>query len=238
VPNEIQQSSGSPTGKRVAQIVGGVRTGLVAGSNGKTEWTRDERVALVARVQGGDKTAVAELRAMFVAHPDVAQRSWDPTRSLRHAMAARTCAPDDLYFPELYVAQAEAMQRELEGEHPTALERLLCERVVTAQLIVQDLETTAPSATASPTADAALHDEMVTRAHDRLLRAVLALAKVRRLLRPEVAQVNIAEAGAQQVNMAALASHRDRPGAPPAIEPAVESTPPPPTRARRIRKSA
>jgi hypothetical protein len=45
------------------------------------------------------------------------------------------------------------------------------------------------------------HDEMVTRAHERLMRASLTLAKVRRLLRPQIAQVNIAESGAQQLNV-------------------------------------
>lgn len=78
-----------------------------------------------------------------------------------------------------------------------ALERILCERVVTAQLIVSHLEMFPP-----PNVSVVQHDEMVTRAHDRLMRATLTLAKVRRLLRPQVAQVNIAEAGAQQLNVA------------------------------------
>jgi hypothetical protein len=45
---------------------------------------------------------------------------------------------------------------------------------------------------------------MIIRAHERLLRATLTLAKVRRLLRPQVAQVNIAESGAQQLNVAQM----------------------------------
>ena len=97
------------------------------------------------------------------------------------------------------MAQAEATQCELEGEHATALERILCERVVTAQVLLSHLEMSPP-----PNVSVTQHDEMVTRAHERLLRATLTLAKVRRLLRPQVAQVNIAEAGAQQLNVSQL----------------------------------
>lgn len=58
---------------------------------------------------GGDKTAVGELRAMFVAHPDSAQRMWSAARTQRYELAQRNCAPDDLLYPELFIAQAEAM---------------------------------------------------------------------------------------------------------------------------------
>jgi hypothetical protein len=188
--------------KQANQAATEVRTITMVGSavsqaGGKTEWTREERRALAVRVMDGDKTAVSELRAMLAAHPDTAQRLWSPARTQRYALARRTAAPDDLLSPELFVAQAEALERELEGEHPTALERILCERVVTAQLILTELETFPP-----PNVSLMQHDEMVTRAHDRLMRATLTLAKVRRLLRPQVAQVNIAEAGAQQLNVA------------------------------------
>jgi hypothetical protein len=181
-----------------------VRTVAMVGSaipqaGDKTEWTREERKALVARVLDGDKTAVFELRAMLAAHPDAAQRLWSPARTQRHALARRTSAPDDLLTPELFIAQAEAQQRELEGEHPTALERILCERVVTAQMIVIELETFPP-----PNVSVMQHEWMIIRAHERLLRATLTLAKVRRLLRPQVAQVNIAESGAQQLNVAQM----------------------------------
>ncbi len=181
-----------------------VRTVAMVGSvvpraGEKTEWTREERRVLVLRVMDGDKTAVSELRAMLAAHPDTAQRLWSPARTQRYALARRTSASGDLLTPELFVAQAEALQCELEGEHPTALERIVCERVVTAQMILGELEMSPP-----PTVSVMQHAEMVTRAHERLLRATLTLAKVRRLLRPQVAQVNIAEAGAQQLNVSQL----------------------------------
>jgi hypothetical protein len=181
------------TNARAVQMVGR----RIADHEGITEWTRDERQASVVRVMDGDKTALTELRAMFAAHAHAAMRLWSAARTQRYALATRLCAPEDLLFPELFMAQAEATQRELEGEYPTALERILCEQVVTAQLLLSHLELSPP-----PNVSVLQHDEMVTRAHDRLLRATLTLAKVRRLLRPQVAQVNIAEAGAQQLNVA------------------------------------
>ena len=55
---------------RAVQVVGG----RMATHEGKTEWAHDERYALVQRVIEGDKTAIMELRAMLVAHPDAALR--------------------------------------------------------------------------------------------------------------------------------------------------------------------
>src|SRR5690242_4718398 len=86
---------------RTLQVVGG----RIAEHAGKTEWTRDERQALFQRVYNGDKTAVPELRAMFVAHPDAAMRVWSPARTQRYALAQRSARPDDLLAPELAIAQ-------------------------------------------------------------------------------------------------------------------------------------
>lgn len=123
-----------------------------------------------------------------------------PIASLACALKSAHRGRCDPISPELALAQAEALQRELEGEHSTALERILCERVVTTRLIVSELGTFPP-----PNVSETQHnDEMVTRAHQRLIHATLTLAKVRRLLRPQIAQVNIAEAGAQQFNMAPI----------------------------------
>lgn len=122
-----------------------------------------------------------------------------PIASLACALESAHRGRCDLISPELALAQAEALQRELEGEHSTALERILCERVVTTRLIVSELRTFP-----LPNVSVTQHDEMVTRAHQRLMHATLTLAKVRRLLRPQIAQVNIAEAGAQQFNMAPI----------------------------------
>jgi hypothetical protein len=178
---------------------------------GKTEWARDERRALVERVMDGDQGALPELRAMFAAHPDAAVRVFDPARTLHADLAAEMSDPDDLLFPELVMARADALRRELEGEHPTALERLLCERAATCWLVLHFLEIRTPSSVTTDGRPPSLvfreqHDHMVTRAHERYMSALLTLAKVRRLLRPEVQQVNIAAAGAQQLNMAGTPS--------------------------------
>jgi hypothetical protein len=160
-------------------------------------------VALVVRVEGGDRLALRELRAMFAAHPDAAVGMFDPARTLHGDLVRRVCDADNLLFPEMVVARAEALRRELEGESPTALERLLCERVVTCWLTLHFLEIRAPDAGMGAAAAREQHDKIMSRAHDRYASAALALARVRRRLRLEVQQINVAAAGAQQLNIAA-----------------------------------
>jgi hypothetical protein len=64
--------------------------------------------------------------------------------------------------------------------------------------------------TANPTERRVFYDQQLSRAEKDHQRAILALARVRKLLRPTVAQVNIATAGGQQVNTVSGHSGRDR----------------------------
>jgi hypothetical protein len=162
----------------------------------------DERRALVERVQGCDRSALRELRAMCAAHPDAAMRLFDPAATLWGDLAREEGNRGDILFPELVVARGDALRRELEGESPTALERLLCERVVTCWLLLHFLEIRAPDPGMASAAAREQHDQMVSRAHGRHLSATLTLARVRRLLRPQVQQVNIAQPGTNQLNLA------------------------------------
>ena len=43
----------------------------------------------MVRVMDGDKQAVPELRAMFVAHPESALRLWSAARTQRYELATR-----------------------------------------------------------------------------------------------------------------------------------------------------
>ncbi len=94
--------------------------------------------------------------------------------------------------------------------HPTPLERTLCERIASCWLDVQlaDLVFAAKRKAGMSFAADDYYQRRQDRAHARFLAAVQALARVRRLLAPVVAQVNIAHPGEQEVNLAA-------PGPPP-----------------------
>jgi hypothetical protein len=170
-------------------------------------WTIEEQNALVARANGGDKSVLPELRAMLDTHPEVARIKGDLPRDAHLAMT-RAVAGDDVGLPEVLARRAAQVRADLEGEHPSPLERLLCERVATCWLAVYllDAVTMVTSTGQRPTTNIIEHHErMKDSAQKRYLEACVALAKVRRLLAPIIAQqVNIATAGAQQLNVAQI----------------------------------
>jgi hypothetical protein len=176
-------------------------------SSGKTWWTREEGRALVARVEKGDKQALPEFRAMLDAHPDVVRALATFKESTPRALIRSTARhqKDALILEETLVRRCAALQAELEGPDPTPLERLLCEHITNCWLTLFLLE-----AAVVQTEDGKPltwkwqeHDQWLRdRAQARYLAACTTLARVRRLLRPQVAQVNIAEAGARQMNLA------------------------------------
>lgn len=181
----------------------------------KTEWTAEERRALAQRVYDGDKAAVPELRRMFAAHATSAAGLYeDLEQAMRRGYIQQMVADDALLQREVYAAQLALQQQEIEGEHPTALERVLVAQVVTARLALMCAQVRPPAGVS-----ALQQQEMIDLAAKRLDRSVLTLAKVRRLLRPQIAQVNIAESGAQQLNVAQM------PAQPPARLPEPTESP-------------
>lgn len=93
------------------------------------------------------------------------------------------------------------MLRELGYPDATQLERLLIDQVVLCWLRLNYLEYQYSNLDRSELliSQAAFWEKRLSASQRRFLRACEALARVRRLLRPKVAQVNI---GAQQVNIA------------------------------------
>jgi hypothetical protein len=99
------------------------------------------------------------------------------------------------------------LQHELEGPHPLPIERLMAERVVTCWLALHLAEDRVLTAEANETPL-----DFLTFLYGRLdlmekryQSAVMALARVRRLLVPHIGQLNIAQPGAQQLNVALTA---------------------------------
>jgi hypothetical protein len=171
----------------------------------KSVWKQDERHALARRAQAGDATVLPELRAMLDAHPDTTLRLTDVAYTAHTQMARAVAPPNDLLLVEVMPRRVAMLQRELEGPNPSPLERLLCERIATCWLAVYLFDAAAIQTGADgrqPSLQALELDERnKSRAHRRYLDACVALAKVRRLLGPVSQQVNIAEAGASQINV-------------------------------------
>jgi hypothetical protein len=111
---------------------------------------------------------------------------------------------------EAWERRALTLQAELEGGNCTPLERILCGRIATCWLDVHlaDLSFAAKYKGNMTLGQLTFYQARQDRAHKRYLSAVESLARVRRLLRPGplVAQVNIAQPGANQLNVAAGAA--------------------------------
>lgn len=160
------------------------------------------------RAQRGDRKAMDALRP---AMREIWGEQWEthltsPADAVRDKLLEATLG-DNLLVCEAWVRRAEALQRELEGPAATPLERILCERIATCWLDAQlaDMTFATKSAASMTFAAGDYWQRRQERAQRRYLDATLALARVRRLLAPVVAQVNIAQPGAQQLNIASPA---------------------------------
>lgn len=150
----------------------------------KTAWTTTEQRALLARAYTGDKEATHELRAMLDAHPEVVQAEGDLAH-LAHVTMIAAVASSDIVLSEVLIRRVAQLQAELEGMCPTALERLLCERIATCWLAVYLLDAaTIETGNGERPSENIIeqHERMKQKAHKRYIEACLALAKVRHML--------------------------------------------------------
>jgi hypothetical protein len=166
----------------------------------------EERRATVAklqdlsdRAQDGDETAVPEIRKVLDDSPDLA---WlfikGPAKLAESVMIDKFTKDGDLASKEFLRHQLESMRVELAGGNPSALERLLAERVVATWLQVQLFEGLYAVGMKSGTLILDdHHQKRLDQAHRRHLSAIRTLAQIRKL-GPAV-QINIAE---KQINTA------------------------------------
>jgi hypothetical protein len=166
----------------------------------------EERSATVAklrdlsdRAQGGDKEAALNIRKILDGSPDLAWRFIKgPAKMAESALIDTFTKDEDLASKELLRHQLESMRVEVAGENPSALERLLAERVVATWLEVQLFAGIYAMGMKNETfSQGEYRQKRLDGAHRRHLSAVKALAQIRKL-GPAV-QINIAE---KQINTA------------------------------------
>ena len=154
---------------------------------------------LLGPSQEGDAQALSRLTEILDELPELARRVVDPAEQAELSMVSNY-AGDDPLLQEVLPRTLEAMKAELVGEYPSPLERLLVERVVATWFLLQYFEALyAQHRDELTMAQDYHHQKCLDRAHRRHLSAIRTLAQVRKLLRPTVAQVNIAE---KQINLA------------------------------------
>lgn len=158
-----------------------------------------QRLAALAN----ERTAKArsERREIFDRNPALTIRLGDMAHHVEAGLVLRLSGNELL--AETIPAKCRDMRVRLEYEGASELERLLIDRIIVTWLHVQRAELGREANTHGVSfAKAAFYHTDGSRALHDHTRAIIALARVRKLLRPNVAQVNIAANGGQQVNVA------------------------------------
>jgi hypothetical protein len=155
-----------------------------------TEKLRD----LIDRAQAGDDSALPLLRQVLDEFPRVA-RFIDLARNLEGSLI-KNLSGDDMFAQEAIPRNLKAMKREIAGENPSPLERLLAERITVCWLELQFFEAIYAQNMGELTiTQSDYHQRRIDKAHRRYLSSIKALAQIRKL-GPAV-QINIAE---KQIN--------------------------------------
>jgi hypothetical protein len=154
-------------------------------------------VALVGRAQAGDESVLPHLRDAL-RHPEVVEvLGGDLARRVIDRLLEAACGTN-LAVREAIAAKMDLLRAELAGPAPSAVERLLADRVVSCWLHLHYLEVGSAGLAAAGREAGELHQRAVDRAHRRYLSAIKTLATVRKLAVPAL-QMNFAR---NQVNLA------------------------------------
>lgn len=166
-----------------------------------------ERERLVSNAQSGDRQAMYKVMDGAAEDEHLRNTLLNLPQHAREYLVGTVYGTNNHLMRQMLVTKASILEDQLKADgKPSALEQMLIERVATCWLAASlaDLEVEKLMQSGISLTKAAFHEQRRERAHARHLSAMLALAKVRRLLAPVVAQVNIAQPGAQQLNVAAL----------------------------------
>jgi hypothetical protein len=167
------------------------------GPEAKPEELHEYNAAILRLAREGNEETVPQLRK-WLAVPENVNRAGADLAYQVQASLAQKMAGTNLYFREAVVKNAENLRDEICGPNPSALERLLAERVATCWTYLNYLELIYTQSAENLTIAQGLYRQKVLdRAHGRYLSAIKTLADVRRLALPAV-QVNIAK---KQVNV-------------------------------------
>jgi len=153
-------------------------------------------IALIDRAQEGDKEALSVLRKVLDEAPRIA-RFVNLARDVERSIVKKISG-DDVFTQEALPRNLEAMRKDVAGENPSPLERLLAERITVCWLELQYFEAIyAQNIGKCTMAQGDHHQRRIDKAHRRYLSSIKALAQIRKM-GPAV-QINIAE---KQINTA------------------------------------
>jgi hypothetical protein len=156
------------------------------GSQGHEELAR-----LLRRAEQGDLTVLPRLRAAL----DGDRRLWDYYGDLGiQAVGSliKLAAGPNLLLAESLLRKLTALKEELAGPSPSALDRLLAERVAATWLQTNYYDGLMAQAAGADEARSRMLQRQQDAAHRRHLAALKTLATVRRLLKPAVSPMDLA----------------------------------------------
>jgi hypothetical protein len=157
---------------------------------------RGKLMALIDRAQDGDEEALPVLREVLDEAPEIA-RIVDLARNVERSIIEKMSG-DDVFTQEAMPRNLKAMKREIAGENPSPLERLLAERITVCWLELQYFHAIYTQNLGSfSLAQSDFHQRRIDKAHRRYISSIKALAQIRKM--GPALQINIAE---KQINTA------------------------------------
>jgi hypothetical protein len=160
--------------------------------------TRQEIEQVIERARKGDESVYPVVARMLEFPHGINLFCGDLARNAMHEILHKA-GGEDIGFKEAAKRKMELLRAELEGPNPSAVEKLLVERIVICWLQLYDADIRYYQAKDPSLAQADFLQRRMDRAHNRYLSALKTLATVRRLALPVlIGQVNLAK---NQVNV-------------------------------------
>jgi hypothetical protein len=158
---------------------------------------------LVSRGLDADPEALAKMDTVLEQIPSLVQKFGNLNIIVEEGFVKR--AADNTPFRQKALrVNLEDMREDLAGANPSPLERLGAERIASCWLQLHYAELLYNQQLPELTLiQDEYHQKRLDRLHRRYLSAIRSLAQVRKLLKPKVAQINVAEK--QQINTGASA---------------------------------
>ena len=139
-----------------------------------------------------------EIRAMLAKYPATSAKAGELSRHIAGRIIKRVAPGDDSFVAECIRHRCAEIRRDLGYDDAPAVERLLIDRIVVTWLHLYDVESIRQSEGKTLT-QAAYYNKAASMAQADHVRALVALAKVRKLALPAV-QVNVTSGN--QLNVA------------------------------------
>jgi hypothetical protein len=163
---------------------------------------------LLKRAEAGDRSVLPQLQRALDGNPDL-WRGYGDLAAHAEASLAMLAAGQNLLLAESLKRKLAALKAELGGESPSALERLLIERVAATWLQVNYHDTLVAQAAGAGEARLRALQRQQDAAHRRHLAALKQLAVVRRLLRPAPSPLELLRAPVGETSPGAAKPRRD-----------------------------